>query len=51
MVSYASIPVGSWVGGFLLAQGVSMTMVILLAGLIRALAGIGAKLSPLEKEK
>lgn len=51
MVSYASIPIGSWFGGILLNQGQSMFMVILLAGVIRSLAGLGAKLSPLGKEK
>ena len=51
MVSYASIPVGSWFGGVLLAHGQSMGSVILLAGIIRALAGLGAKLSSLGKEK
>lgn len=51
MVSYASIPVGSWFGGVLLAHGQSMGSVILLAGIIRTLAGLGAKLSSLGKEK
>ncbi|KRL04412.1 MFS transporter [Liquorilactobacillus oeni] len=51
MVSYASIPVGSWFGGVLLAHGQSMFTVILLAGSIRTLAGLGAKLSPLGKEE
>ncbi|KRL00815.1 MFS transporter [Liquorilactobacillus capillatus] len=51
MVSYASIPVGSWCGGVLLAHGQTMFTVILLAGIIRTLAGVGAKLSPLGREK
>lgn len=51
MISYASIPLGSWCGGFLLQHGYPMFVVILLAGLIRTLAGLGAKLSPLGKEK
>lgn len=51
MVSYASIPVGSWFGGVLLAHGQSMASVILLAGIIRTLAGLGANLSPLGREK
>lgn len=51
MISYASIPLGSWCGGFLLQHGYPMFIVILLAGLIRTLAGLGAKLSPLGKEK
>ncbi|GBG94299.1 major facilitator superfamily transporter [Ligilactobacillus salitolerans] len=51
MISYASIPVGSWLGGSLLEHGQPMFTVILLAGSIRTLAGIGAKLSPLGKEK
>jgi len=51
MVSYASIPVGSWFGGLLLNHGQSMLVVILLAGIIRTLAGIGAKFSPLGKEE
>ncbi|MFT9097947.1 MFS transporter [Liquorilactobacillus sp.] len=50
MVSYASIPVGSWFGGVLLAHGQSMFMVILLAGSLRTLTGVGAKFSPLGKE-
>ncbi|MDN7145762.1 MFS transporter [Liquorilactobacillus mali] len=50
MVSYASIPVGSWFGGVLLAHGQSMFTVILLAGIIRTLTGIGAKFSPLGRE-
>jgi MFS family permease len=51
MVSYASIPVGSFVGGWLLSHGYSMILIIILAGSIRALAGIGARFSPLGKEK
>lgn len=51
MVSYASIPLGSWFGGLLLANGQPMTNIILLAGTIRTLAGIGAKFSPLGKEQ
>lgn len=50
MVSYASIPVGSWFGGMLLVHGQSMFTVILLAGSLRTLTGIGAKFSPLGKE-
>ncbi|WP_261979123.1 MFS transporter [Lactiplantibacillus plantarum] len=51
MVSYASIPIGSWFGGLLLDYGQPMFVVILIAGIIRTLAGLGAKLSPLGKEK
>ncbi|CAK1229968.1 MFS family (AraJ) [Fructobacillus tropaeoli] len=51
MVSYASIPVGSWFGGLLLNQGVSMAWVILIAGVLRASAGVGAAVSPLAHEK
>lgn len=51
MVSYASIPLGSWFGGLLLANGQPMATIILLAGTIRTLAGIGAKFSPLGKEQ
>jgi hypothetical protein len=50
MVSYASIPIGSWFGGALLAHGQSMITVILIAGIIRTLAGLAAKFSPLGKE-
>lgn len=50
MISYASIPVGSWFGGLLLSWGNSMFIVIMLAGIIRTLAGILARLSPLGKE-
>ncbi|MFT9372066.1 MFS transporter [Liquorilactobacillus hordei] len=50
MVSYASIPVGSWFGGMLLVHGQSMFTVILLAGSLRTLTGVGAKFSPLGKE-
>ncbi|WP_010495848.1 hypothetical protein [Ligilactobacillus acidipiscis] len=51
MVSYASIPLGSWFGGLLLANGQPMVVIILLAGTIRTLAGIVAKFSPLGKEQ
>ncbi len=51
MVSYASIPVGSWFGGLLLNQGISMAWVILIAGVLRASAGVGAAVSPLAHER
>lgn len=51
MVSYAAIPVGSWFGGLLLDHGQPMFIVILFAGIIRTLAGLGAKVSPLGKEE
>ncbi|MDR2660802.1 MAG: MFS transporter [Lactobacillaceae bacterium] len=51
MISYASIPFGSFMGGWLLTHGKSMTLVIFLAGFIRTISGIGAYFSPLGKEK
>ncbi|USS88958.1 MFS transporter [Fructilactobacillus cliffordii] len=51
MVSYASIPVGAWFGGYLLNNGFSMTVVILIAGLIRGLTGVVAHFTPLANEK
>ncbi|CAH1850593.1 MFS transporter [Convivina intestini] len=51
MISYASIPIGSWFGGLLLNQGVSMIWIILIAGLLRTGAGLGAGISPLGHEK
>ncbi|SEH42068.1 Predicted arabinose efflux permease, MFS family [Fructobacillus pseudoficulneus] len=51
MVSYASIPIGSWFGGLLLNQGISMAWVILIAGVVRTGAGIGAGMSPLAHER
>ncbi|MCT4383106.1 MFS transporter [Leuconostoc suionicum] len=50
MISYASIPVGSWFGGLLLGWGEPMFVVIMIAGVIRALAGIIARITPLGKE-
>lgn len=50
MISYASIPVGAWFGGYLIAHGWSMAGIILLAGALRLLSGIGAWLSPLGRE-
>ncbi|GAP00346.1 macrolide-efflux protein [Fructobacillus ficulneus] len=51
MLSYASIPIGSWFGGVLLNNGISMFWVILIAGLLRAAAGVCAGVSPLGREK
>ncbi len=51
MVSYASIPVGSWFGGLLLSHGQPMIVVIMIAGIVRTLAGVMAKFSPLGREK
>ncbi|WP_228765821.1 MFS transporter [Bombilactobacillus apium] len=51
MVSFASIPAGSWFGGLLLNHGYSMWVVILLVGIIRTLTGLGARWSLLGKEK
>lgn len=51
MVSYASIPIGSWLSGYLISIGTTMKVIVILAGVIRFLAGAGAWLSPLGKEK
>ncbi|GEL15026.1 MFS transporter [Pediococcus cellicola] len=51
MVSYASIPIGSWLSGYLISIGTTMKVIVILAGIIRLLAGAGAWLSPLGKEK
>lgn len=50
MISYASIPIGAWVGGYLLQFGWTMGGIILLAGSLRLLAGVGAWISPLGRE-
>ncbi|WP_457951351.1 MFS transporter [Lactiplantibacillus pentosus] len=39
MVSYAAIPLGSWVGGLILGYGYQMSVVIIAAGIIRFGAG------------
>lgn len=51
MVSFASIPIGAWFGGYILKDGFSMVTVILLAGAIRTLTGIVANFTPLSNEK
>ncbi|WP_419153864.1 MFS transporter [Weissella viridescens] len=50
MMSFASIPIGAFIGGKLLAAGLGMTVVIFLAGIIRMLTGIGAAFSQLGRE-
>lgn len=50
MMSYASIPVGAWLGGYMLKSGLSMTFVIIVAGSIRMLTGVVASFSPLKNE-
>ncbi|MGX7051720.1 hypothetical protein [Leuconostoc palmae] len=50
MISYASIPVGSWFEGLLLGWGQPMFLVIMIAGVIHTLAGVIARISPLGKE-
>lgn len=50
MVSYAAIPLGSWVGGLILKQGSYMLVVITIAGLIRFFAGFLAKFTAMGHE-
>ncbi|EMG9620938.1 TPA: MFS transporter [Enterococcus faecalis] len=51
MISYMSIPLGAFLGGFLIQQSVSIYTVILLAGIIRLFAGFFGYFSPLNKNK
>lgn len=51
MISYATIPLGAYLGGFLVDKGMIVELVILLAGLIRLLSGIFAYYSPLRKSE
>ncbi|RRG18892.1 MFS transporter [Weissella viridescens] len=50
MMSFASIPIGAFIGGKMLAAGLGMATVILAAGIIRTLTGIFAAFSQLGKE-
>lgn len=50
MVSYAAIPLGSWVGGLILGQGYQMAVVIMAAGAIRFLAGFFARYTEMGRE-
>ncbi|KRN76029.1 MFS transporter [Weissella minor] len=51
MMSYASIPIGAFLGGKMLSIGLSMGTVIVVGGVIRTLTGFFASLSPLGKEE
>ncbi|MDO4814228.1 MAG: MFS transporter [Gemella sp.] len=51
MISYATIPLGAYLGGFLVDKGMIVELVILLAGLIRLLSGIFAYYSSLRKSE
>ncbi|MBF0746607.1 MFS transporter [Gemella sp. 19428wG2_WT2a] len=49
MISYATIPLGAYLGGVLADKGIGIEIVILIAGLIRLSAGVFGYISPLRK--
>ncbi|RZI49386.1 MFS transporter [Lactococcus kimchii] len=50
-ISYVSIPIGAFLGGFLVEKNISLFVIILIAGLLRVFAGIIGYCSPLNREQ
>lgn len=49
MISYASIPIGAFLGGAVLSQGIPMFTLFIIAGSIRLMVGLGGFYTPLGK--